>query len=74
MGDDSESDYFKLHFGAMELSFVDDFPNDYQVVGLSIFRSLDLQRINRSTYDVLNFLGDVGGLDGILVILGVLLT
>ena len=31
-------------------------------------------KIDRSTYDFLNFLGDVGGLDGILVVIFLYIT
>jgi hypothetical protein len=39
-------------------------------MGLSFVRDLNLYQINRSTYDILNFLGDIGGLLDILTIIG----
>jgi hypothetical protein len=50
------------------LSYAARYPAYYKVAGYSIFRDLNQVQINRQTYDFLNFMGDVGGLDGVLVI------
>ena len=31
---------------------------------------MDLMSVNRETYDLLNFMGDIGGLDSILALIG----
>ena len=41
---------------------------------MTLYRNFDLMLINRSTYDLLQFLGDVGGLDSVLKIFGVLIV
>ena len=56
--------------GQLSLSYQDDFEGLYKIAGISITRNLDYTRINRTFYDFLNFLGDVGGLDAILVLIG----
>ena len=43
-----------------------DFEGYYKIAGFTVFRNLDYTVVTRSTYDVLNFLGDIGGLEGIL--------
>ena len=52
------------------LSYSDDFEGYYKIAGFTVFRNLNYKVISRSVYDVLNFLGDVGGLEGILVMAG----
>lgn len=54
----------------LTLSYSDDFEKDYKIAGLTIFAHFDHGVISRSTYDTLAFLGDVGGLEGILVLIG----
>ncbi len=39
-----------------------------------MYRNFDLMLINRSTYDLLQFLGDVGGLDSVIKVIGLLLV
>jgi hypothetical protein len=52
------------------LSYSDDFNGYYKIAGFTVFRNLNYTVVTRSVYDVLNFLGDVGGLLGILVDMG----
>jgi hypothetical protein len=53
------------------LSYQDDFEAGTQkIAGFSIYRSLNKTVIQRSTYDLLAFLGDVGGLEAIIMIIG----
>jgi hypothetical protein len=40
------------------------------VAGFTIYRSLSKTIIQRTTYDLLAFLGDVGGLEAIIMVLG----
>mgnify|MGYP006200885799 CR=1 FL=1 len=56
------------------MSYEDFYPNNYKFAGMTVYRNLNLIKIDRKTYDGLNLLGDVGGLDGILVLIGFVLT
>jgi hypothetical protein len=38
----------------------------YKILGIQIQTSFTLDQYQRQTYDLLNFMGDVGGRDGIL--------
>jgi hypothetical protein len=59
-----------LNIGRNLLSFSDYYPENYKVQGIAIYRNLDIVEIRRSTYDILNFLGDLGGLLDILSVIG----
>ena len=39
-----------------------------------MYRNFDVPIINRSTYSLLQFLGDVGGLDTVLKLIGLILV
>ncbi len=56
------------------ISTFNTFPSRYKICALQINLSYDQTIINRQTYDLLLFLGDVGGLNGALVILGAFLV
>ena len=62
--------FFSFDFDRLYLSYEDTFPEAYKFAGFSIFRSFDEEVIQRETYDILNFLGDVGGLETVLTIVG----
>jgi len=49
------------------LSFADNWPEYFKLAGTTIFRSTDVEQMDRTTYDFLNYLGDIGGLQGILI-------
>ena len=51
--------------GSLSMSYSDDFDDYYKIAGFTVFRSLSHTYIARTTYDVLNFLGDIGGLSGL---------
>ena len=54
----------------MDLSYSDEFPQNYKIAGFSVFRHLDSIVYNRQTYDFLACLGDIGGLEGITLLIG----
>jgi hypothetical protein len=60
--------------GQLSLSYSDDFEGYYKIAGFSVIRNLAKTHIHRKVYDFLNFVGDVGGLDTIMVILGALIV
>jgi len=66
-------EFFSFSLHNLDLSYQDTFPSKYKIAGFSVFRHLDVTVYNRSTYDVLACLGDIGGLEGIILILGGLL-
>jgi hypothetical protein len=71
VGFDELRDFFSFEPTGLGLSFQNDFESgDYKIIGFSIYRSLNKTVIYRSTYDLLAFLGDVGGLEAIIVVLG----
>jgi hypothetical protein len=52
------------------LSYSDNWNSYYKIAGFTVYRNLDNTIITRSVYDSLNFLGDVGGLEAILGLIG----
>jgi hypothetical protein len=67
-------DFYNLEFQPLGQSVEDFYPTFYKIAGYSVFRDLSRVNLERQTYDFLNFLGDVGGLDGVLVIVFYYLT
>ena len=65
---------YGIEFNRFGISFDNSFPENYKVVGYQFYRDKNMLQINRQTYGILNFFGDVGGLDGILALFGILLT
>jgi hypothetical protein len=62
--------YAQLNFGSLGLSYSDNFDAYYKIAGFTVVANPDKIIIERSVYDFLNLLRDVGGLNGILVIIG----
>jgi len=62
-----------MEFGPNMLSFADSL-SYYKVLGMHIKRDFDMYIIHRNTYDLLSFLGDIGGLIDILRIFGFILV
>lgn len=59
--------YFTYKPGKLGLSYADNFETGtYKIAGFSVMRNLDYTIVSRSVYDFLAFIGDVGGLEGIL--------
>lgn len=65
-----EREFFSYMMQPLEISYSANITGRYKIAGFTVFRDLNLRVINRTTYDFLNFLGDVGGLDGILLLFG----
>lgn len=57
-------DFFTFETSAFEASDIN------KIVGLKILRQFDTETIHRETYDLLEYLGDVGGLMGLLCSIG----
>lgn len=47
----------------METSTHRDFPDDYKLSSYMVFLDQNLYKVSRRTYDVMAFLGSVGGLE-----------
>ena len=62
--------FSQFSLSQLGLSYSDDFDGYYKIAGFTVFRNLNYSVATRSTYDILNFLGDVGGLEGILMLIG----
>jgi len=39
----------------------------YKIAGFTVYRDLNLRIFNKTTYDFLNFLWDIEGLDGVFL-------
>lgn len=62
--------FSRFSLDRLGLSYSDDFEGYYKIAGFTVFRNMNYTVITRSVYDALNFLGDVGGLEGILTQIG----
>jgi len=52
------------------MSYSNDFDEGYKIAGFSVLRHFDKMIYGRQTYDILACLGDVGGLEGIILLIG----
>ena len=71
IGIQDEREFFNFKLTQLGLSYIDDFDSGaYKIAGFSTFRHFDRIVFGRATYDILAFLGDVGGLEGITLLIG----
>ena len=70
IGIEEQRDFFSFSLDSLGLSYIDDFPSNYKFAGFSIVRKLDAVLYDRSTYDFLACIGDIGGLEGIILLFG----
>jgi hypothetical protein len=70
LGIQEARDFFQYTLTNLNLSYLDNFKTNYKIAGFSVFRKFDSIVFSRATYDILAFLGDVGGLEGIVLLLG----
>lgn len=63
-------EFFTYRTASLSLSYSDNINSYYKIAGFTVFRNFNYLSISRSTYDILAFLGDVGGLEGILILIG----
>ena len=70
INDSEKRDFFSYSMETLSLSYIDQFPHNYKIAGFSIFRNLDSVQYNRSTYDLLACIGDIGGLEGAVLLFG----
>jgi len=62
--------YLELQQGHMQISSWLDFPSRYKFTGIEVLLNKNKIEVNRQTYDVLQYIGDLGGLFEALYILG----
>ena len=55
--------FFTFMVDKLGLSYQDNWPTDYKIAGVGIYRDLDIDIINRSQYSLLDFMSDLGGLN-----------
>lgn len=67
-------EWFQLKLGLPFISTFNQFPTRWKICALQINLSYDQNVISRQTYDLLLFLGDIGGLNGALAVLGTLIV
>lgn len=65
--------FFTFVLEGLGLSYQDDFNANYKIAGFSVMRNLHYTVITRTTYDILNCIGDIGGLESVLLIIGSML-
>ena len=53
--------YHRLNPSALRQSLDIDYPSNYKIIGLDQLYSHDLYMVSRETYDLLTWLGDIGG-------------
>lgn len=62
--------FYTFLINKLEISFSDDFPQEYKVAGVTIYRDFDVSVINRSNYSLLDFMSDLGGLNYLIFLSG----
>lgn len=55
------------------MSTWNQFPDRYKICGVQIVMSHDLDVYNRSSYDLLQYLGEIGGIVEFFILFGVLI-
>ena len=66
-GQEEDREFYTFKINGVFASSWIDFPSTFKYVGFEITLNLDSNIINRQTYSVLDWLGDIGGLNGILL-------
>ena len=60
--------------GPLEPSAWTNYPNKYKFIGVEILLNFDLNSYGRNTYSLLQWFGDLGGLEQALKLIGSLLV
>lgn len=64
---------FSYLFNPLETSAWNDYPKRYKFIGVEILLDFDLNSFSSNTYSLLQWLGDLGGLNEALQFMGSLL-
>ena len=70
LGRQDEYSFYDMEFTSTSVSSLNQWPNNYKFTSLAIGMAPESNVIERSTYSVLEWLGDVGGLHDALTIIG----
>ena len=70
LGMQDEYSFYDMEFSSARPSSINKWPKDYKFTSLSFEMAKESNVIERSTYSVLEWLGDVGGLHDALTIIG----
>ena len=62
--DSDAINYVDFHIGEMQSSSRTSFPDDYKFVSVDVQFSADMVSTMRNTYDLLEYIGDIGGFYG----------
>lgn len=74
MGQTAAHKTFELKTKEIKPSIFDEYPNQYQILAISIFLSYDVTIATRKTYDLLGLAGDIGGLYEVVGWSGIILV
>ena len=75
LGQSKATEFFEYYMNPPAPSAWQFFPERYKIIGIEIYMDFALKSINRSTYSILDYLGDIGGFrDIIQIILGFVLS
>ena len=65
-------EFFEFYMNRPQTSAWINFPEHYKIIGTETYLDFKLKSINRATYSILDFLGDIGGFVDILYIMGII--
>ena len=66
--------WFSFHMGNSFVSSWRSYPERFKFTGFDLYLDTHLYKVSRTSYDALNFVGDIGGLMEGLTWIGLLLT
>lgn len=72
-GQNKDTEFWDFETVKSTISAYNNFESKYKIIGIQIQTSFAQMTYQRQTYDILNFLGDIGGLDSILTSIAILL-
>ena len=70
LGQQTEQDFFDFSIGDQKPSKYYTWPNNFKFTSIALYQSLDVEVTERQTYSILDLLGDVGGLNDSLRLIG----
>ena len=73
VGQEDEYEFWELELGQPKVSTWNIFPERYKICGVQIVLSHDLDVYSRQSYDLLGYLGEIGGIVEFFMLFGVLM-
>ena len=68
VGQQHEREYMSLKMGSTEASSWTTYPHLYKYMSLHVEMDLDIHHTERTTYDLLQMMGDLGGVMEVLLV------